>query len=179
MRPAWKRLVERADNPAFSQEEVFDALQAALETDWRKEVPSRLLQRVGSILRAPLLPPFRNTLTTRLEALKLETAGYPLGDTLLDHAIRSVTKGDTGIEVLKEAALYSLVDRMTRGLRQIREHYTRESRQNRVAHLKERLSCFTTRSHLMIVVERLLRIGKSGTLRRLAKQTRLDDGVDL
>ena len=179
MRPAWKQLAERADNPAFSPGEVFDALNTALESDWRKEVPAGLPQNVRSILRTPVLPPFRNILTARLESLKGDTAGYQLGNTLLDFAIRAVTKKSTGIGAFREAAFNALTDRATRRLRQIREHYLRESRQDRVAHLTERIRCFLDRPQLVTLVERLLQKGENDKIRKPAKKTRLDDGVEL
>ena len=179
MRPAWKQLAERADNSAFAPGEVADALHTALESDWRKEVPASVLEKIWSILRTPIWPPFRDNLTVRLESLKEDTAGYPLGSTFLDFAIRAVAKGSAGIGALREAAFNALADRATRGLRQIREHYVRESRHDRVADLTERIRCFLDRSHLMTLVERFLQKGKNEKIRKPAKKTGLDDGVEL
>ena len=50
MRPAWKKLAERADKAAFSAEEVRDALPAALAEDWRKEIPDSIVWKVREIL---------------------------------------------------------------------------------------------------------------------------------
>ena len=179
MRPAWKQLAERADNSAFSLDEVFDALQTALESDWHKEVPESLQQNVRSILRIPVLPPFRNTLTARLESLEEDTAGYPLGSTFLDFAILAVTKGSAGNGAFREAVVNALMDRVTRSCRQIREHYLRESRQDQVTQVMERIRCFLDRSRLVTIVDRLLQKGRNDKIRKPTKKTGLDDGVEL
>ena len=50
MRRSWKKLAERADNNVSTQEDVREALEMALERDWRLEVPVILYRRVESIL---------------------------------------------------------------------------------------------------------------------------------
>ena len=122
----WKRLAERADNKAYAPEEVRDALPEALEHDWRAEVPDNVCRRVRDILSDSQSSLFGDQRAKRLEALRRETAGYALGNTFLDYAIRAAARGRCGDEALREAAGKALTDRAARGARQVEEHYYRE-----------------------------------------------------
>ena len=175
----WKRLAERADTPAFASEEVRDAFQTALEGDWRKEVPPRILQQVRTMLQNPLLPCSSDQATSQLEVLRRETAGSALGDAFLNHAIQAVHRGLTGVDGLRETACNALMDRAMRGKRQVEEHYLRKSRPSRVARLRDRIESVVTQSNILMVADRILQMKKSEKLRRPLRQTGLDEGVQL
>ena len=85
MRPGWKKLAERADKAASSAEEVRDAVPAALEGDWRKEISDSLVRKVYEILSDSQTDFFCNQRTEKLELLQKEAAGYPLAVLFLDH----------------------------------------------------------------------------------------------
>lgn len=178
MTRGWKRLAERADNRAYAPEEVRDALPEALEQDWRAEVPDSFCRRVRDILSDSQSSLFGDQRTGQLEALRTETAGYPLGNTLLDYAIETAARGKIGDKALREAAGKALLDRAARGARQVEEHYWRESTHRRAAHVRERIEAGVTQSDIDGIARRLVSTDKSERPRQ-AKQTGLDDGVQL
>ena len=174
----WKKLAERADNKAYAPEEVRDALPEALEHDWRAEVPDSVCRRVSDILGDNQSSLFGDHRAERLEALRRETAGYALGNALLDYAIEAAARGRCGDEALTEAAGKVLTDRAARSARQVEEHYCRESTLHRAAHVRERIETRVTQSDIDGIAGRLVGTDKSESARP-AKQTGLDDGVRL
>ena len=191
MPPGWKKFAERADKKAYAPEEVRDALLAALEQDWRKEVPDSLCRTVRYILGDSQSSLFGDQRSERLEALHRKTAGYNLGNVFLDCVIQATELGRSGDEVLREAAGKALSDRAARGARQVEEHYCRKSTQHRAVHVRERIETVVTQSDITSMAGRLAgtdgnkeprRLAETdGTKgpRRLAKRTRIDDGVRL
>ena len=175
----WKKLAERADNEAYAPEEVCNALPAALEQDWRVEVPDRLFRQVWEIIGDNQSSLFGDLQTERLEALRREAAGNNLGNVFLDYAILAAERGLSGDETLKEVVGKALLDRAARGARQVEEHYCRKSTELQAAHVRERIEAVVTHSNMAGIVGRL--VGKDATKgpRRLAKQTGIDDGVRL
>lgn len=174
----WKKLAERADNKAYAPEEVRDALPEALEQDWRAEVPDSICRRVRDILGDNQSSLFGDQRAERLEALRGETAGYALGNALLDYAMEAAARGHGGDGALREAASKTLTDRAARGARQVEEHYCREATLHRAAHVRERIETGLTQSDIDGIAGRLVGTDKSERPRP-AKQTGLDDGVQL
>ena len=179
MRRGWKQLAERADKKAFAPEEVRDALPAALEQDWRAEVPDSLCGQVGTILRDNQSSLFGDQRAEKLESMRGETAGYNLGNAFLDYAILKAAQGRSGDGALREAACDALLDRATRGARQVEEHYRREASQGRAGHVRVRIESGVTQSDVAGIAGRLVGIDESEQARGHAKQTGLDDGVQL
>ena len=175
----WKKLAERADKKAYAPEEVRDALPAALEQDWRAEVPDSLCRQVRNILGDSQSSLFGDQRAERLEALRRETAGYNLGNAFLDYAIQAAERGGTGDEALKEATGKALSDRAARGARQVEEHYCRESTQRRAARVRERIESGVTQSDMAGIAGRVVGTDGTGGPRRPVKQTGIDDGVRL
>lgn len=175
----WKQLAERAANNAFSPEEVRDALPAALEQDWRAEVPEKFCGQVRRILGDEQSSLFGDQRAERLEALRGETAGFSLGNAFLDYAIQTAAQGRGGEKAIREAATNALADRATRGARQVEEHYCRESTQARAGHVRERIESGVSQLDIAVIAGRSVGIDKSEQPRAPAKQTGLDDGVQL
>ena len=174
----WKRLVKRADNRAYAPEEVCDALPEALERDWHAEVPDSVCRRVRDILGDSQSSLFGDQRAERLEALRGETAGYPLCNTFLDYAILVAERGQFGDEALRKAVGKALADRAARGARQIEEHYCRESTLRRAAHVRERIETGIMQLDIDGIAGRLVGIFTSESSRP-AKRTGLDEGVQL
>ena len=170
---------ERAHNTAFGPEEVRDALPEALEPDWRAEVPESLCRQVRNILGDRQISLFGDQRTERLKALRRETAGRNLSGIFLECAIQATEQGRSGDEALREAAGNALSDRALRGVRQVEEHYRRESTQYRAAHVRGRIEAGVTQLDMAGIAGRLVGTDESKGLRRPAKQTGLDDGVRL
>ena len=174
----WKKLAECADNAAYAPEEVRDALPEALEQDWHAEVPDSVRRRVRNILGDDQSSLFGDQRAERLEALRRETAGYPLGNAFVDYSIEAEVRGRHGDEALREAAVKTLSDRAARGARQVEEHYCRKSTGRRAAQVRERIETVVTQSDIDGIAGRLVGIDKSERPRP-DKQTGLDDGVQL
>ena len=176
----WKRLAERADRSAYAPEEVRDALPEALIQDWRAEVPDGLFRQVQVILGDGQVSMFIEHRSERLEALRGETAGYPLASVLLDYAILVAERGRHGDEALTAAAAMTLSDRAARGARQVEEHFQRESTLARATHVRERIETGVADSDMAAIAARFVGIDDGrGESVRPVKQTGLDDGVQL
>ena len=179
MRRSWKKLAERADKNVFTQEDVREALEVALERDWRVEVPEILNRRVESILHDTQISFFENQVVKQLEALRGVAAGYPLGGMFLDYAIQAAEKGLTGDDGLKVACCNALEDRAMRRVRQVEEHYLRRSKQCRATHVRKRIQDTVIQSDFEAIADICLQMNKSENLRGLVRHTGLDDGVQL
>ena len=179
MRPSWKKLAERVGNPAFSAEEICNAFQAALEEDWRKEIPDSYVRKVREILSDSQTDFFCDQRTEKLELLQKEAAGSPLAVLFLDYVTQAATGGLSGDKALEEAASQALVDRATRGARQVEEHYHRKATQGRAVDVRQRIESGIRGSDMAIITRRLVGIDKGEQPQRPAKQTGLDDGVQL
>ena len=179
MRRGWKRLAESAANKAFAPEEVCDALPKALEQDWRAEVAESLHRQIGTILGDRQNSLFGDQRMEQLEALRSSTAGFPLGGVFLDCAIQAAARGRTGDRAFVEAAYGALLDRATRGARQVEEHYRRKSTTNRATHVRERIDSGITQTDFTALAGYLVGTDKAAQPRMPAKKTSLDDGVQI
>ena len=179
MRPGWKKLAERAGNAASSAEEVRDAVPAALEGDWHKEIQGSLVREVRKILSDSQTDFFYNQRTEKLELLQKEAAGYPLAVLFLTYATQAVAGGLSGDKALEEAASQALADCATRGARQVEEHYYRKATQSHAADVRRRIESGIEGSDIAMITRRLVGIDKSEQPQRSAKRTGLDDGVQL
>ena len=179
MRPAWKKLAECADKAAFSSEEVRDALPAALAEDWRKEIPDTIVRKVREILSDSQIDFFCDQRTKELELLRGEEPGCPLRGLFLDYAIQVTAEGHSGDKALEEAASRAIADRAARGARQIEEHYHRKATQGRAVDVRQRIENGIRGSDMAITACSLVGIDKGEQPQRPAKQTGLNDGVQL
>lgn len=177
MRRGWKQLAERADKNAFAPEEICDAIPRALEQDWRAEVPQSLPRQIRAILEDNQSSLFGDQRLEKLEALRSNAAGYPLAGVFLDCAIQTAASGKAGDQAISEAVRGALMDRVARGIRQVEEHYRRESTQNRAMNVRERMESTVTQTDISAIIERVVGTGKAALPRMPAKQAGLDDGV--
>ena len=178
MRSAWKKVAERADKAAFSAEEVRDAIPAALSGDWRKEIPDSLVQKVRGMLSDGQTDFFRNQKTEQFILLQ-EAAGHPLAVLFLGYVTQAVAGGLSGDKALEEAASQALADRAARGARQVEEHYHRKATQGRAVDVRQRIESGIRGSDMATIARRLVGVDKGKRPQRSAKQTGLDDGVQL
>ena len=177
MRKGWKRLSEQADNKAFAPEEVQLALPHALERDWHAEIPQRLCQKIRAILNDSQSSYVPDLKVERLEALRDGTVVHPFSNVFLDCAVHEVTRGRTGEEAVRAAAVGALLDRATRGARQVEEHYRRKSASNRALNVRERIEDGISRSDFSTLAAQLTSTGSAERLLATDKRTGLDDGV--
>ena len=178
MSPSWKRFAGQVYNPAVSTEEAREALQAALEEDWRSEVPISLFQKIRVTLSDSQGQLFQDMVPERLQLLQAEAAGHLLGDRLVGQAIRVVEKGQSGDTALREATREALVERAQSGARQVEEHYYRSSKQGELE-VRERIERVFSELDVSALARRLCETEKGEHLQKPAKRTGLDDGVRL
>ena len=177
MRRGWKQLAERADNVAFSTEEIRNALSSALADDWREEVPGDICQQLQTILNKGQGFLFSGKKIEWLEALRGESAGYPLCSVLIDCAMYAVFKEHSSDDTLAKVAGSALSERAASGVRQVEEHYHRKSNQVRAVHVRERIEDNIIQSDIAQLAKRLTGLDRTERRHRPVKKTDIDDGV--
>lgn len=178
MRRGWRKVAERAANPAFAPEEICNALNPALAQDWNDDVPTNLIRGIDDIL-CDQQDLFKEEKALRLESLRPLTAGHGFGKLLLDCAIQLATNGEAGPEASAEAATNALAIRASRGARQVEEHYCRKSKAPRAHKVRARIEEGIGGASLADLARQLLKRQPAPASRTPAKQRGLDDGVRL
>jgi hypothetical protein len=180
MRPAWKKLAERADTPAFEQEQVTQSLAPALEDDWREAQCPDLVRNVREVLgdvRQGSL--FSNQKASELEAAKKQlAAGSPLRRLVVEHIIRALANGLQGEAALEAGVASALRDGAARGRYQVEEHFHRRSTEKRATKVGKRIEGAMTGCDFGALAKRFTG-NSTGGPGRPAKQQELDDGVRL
>jgi hypothetical protein len=178
MRAGWRRAAERADRPAYSAEEVIDAICRAVEEDWRAEIPDSCVGRLGKVLGDRQLSLLDDSRAAQFAAIRrsLEGSGS-LGGVLVDCVEECVANGKFGEAALRESVENALSDRVLRSARQMEEHYHRTSTR-RGLNIRDRLTEAITRVSYDALTNRVLRVGDRPA-ERPKKQQGLDDGVPL
>jgi len=173
MRKPWRRVAEYADMPAFSDEEVSDAVEKAVIHDWKAEVPSGLIGKIGEILGRKQETLFASEPAQSLEALRSSTGGSGLAQLLLDCAIQG--SSGVGTEAVALAVERTCSVWSKRHPRQIEEHYLRKSSAKRAVHVRSKIEGAVGR----VSFHRLARTLTDGKVHgiSLGKKTGLDDGV--
>lgn len=178
MRPGWKNLAELADTPAFSIPQVTQAVIGALSEDWREEVGPDVLEGLRKVLadsRQGAL--FANQTAADLDSLRGIAAGRPLALTLIECASQASANGLTGEAALESAASQALALGVSRGIRQVEEHYLRNSDSPRATNVRERSEEAAGNSGLDKLARYLTKIDPSAAPEKPSKRDDVDDGV--
>lgn len=169
----WRKFAQHADNEACEIDEVRGALIIALYRDV-KGIPAKLMQGIKDVL---LGNPQLN-LGGELEALRQTAAGSPFGNSILDYVIYAKDCNLEGKEALIKGVMDAAVDRTGRRVRQMEEHYKRESTDSRADRLAKRTSEAVEGIQIFahtLVNDALFSSGKN--LWHHSKKSGLDDGV--
>jgi hypothetical protein len=177
MRRSWKRLAEYADNQAFEADQIRDAVIPALERDCKGEIGADFLRkfdqvcgdRNGSLFESDIQP---------LESLRAE-AGAGLGRVVLEYAIQAAARGGAEVDIAVKAVTEALMDRATRGARQVEEHYYRKSTINRAHRVRERIEQGISGADMGALAQRVLNRERTRSAAAPSKRDGLDDGVKL
>lgn len=178
MRKGWKRVAESADNEAFSAAEVREAIVPALGEDCAREISREFIQglrRVCADLEGSL---FESEKARSLETLR-NAAGTGLARVVLDYAVREAANGRSAQDIPEKALREALVDRAGRGMRQVEEHYCRESTTPRANRVRERIEQAIRGADIDGLARRILQPDSGGSGAQAPKRDGLDDGVDL
>ncbi len=137
MRPGWKKVAEYADNENFAREQVRDAVEAAVEQDWRKDVSRALISSIREVLGGTTL--FSEDTHRSIEDLRQTVSGSAMGNALLDHLACAISGGMTGDAALREAVVNTSIDQSARCARQVEEHYLRKSTVDNTQDVRHRI----------------------------------------
>src|SRR6266850_4395746 len=99
MRPGWKKVAEYADNEAFASKDVWGAILAAIEQDWRKDISPGFVGCIQDVFRGATL--FSEDRLRAFEDLRPSVAGCTMGNTLLDYVACAVNDSKSGDEALE------------------------------------------------------------------------------
>ena len=179
MRPQWKALAKRAYIPAFSPEEVSEALPPALRRDWSAEVSEPFLRDVARALiggeQGSLFPGQAEADIRSLESGCASTLEASLAASALD----ALADGFRGTPALEQAIEIALEARGLSVFRQIEEHFHREVSDRRAADLRRRLEQSLVGQPLRELARDLAKGAPGPKPVGLSKQGGLDDGVTL
>ena len=178
MRTGWKKVAERADNPAFEAQQVADMLAQAVERDFRAEVSDQVLTSLLEMFDDAQGDLFPDQRACDFDYLRRLAAGFALGELLVNCANHASDEGRWGEEGLLHATKNALYERGLRGTRQVEEHYCRRSDSSRASTVRARMEEGMELVSLDESARRVLRID-SGPIRPSVKQKGLDDGVRL
>lgn len=177
MARAWKRVAERADNLAFSREEINGVLVPALERDCREHLSPNLLKGIRAALDDRNTYLFRSEIGPLIEGFRSEKCSI-MDRALLDNVCALSAQDAAGADVLVRALEAVVVDRAARGARQIEEHYVRRTDASRANGVRDRLESAIATIDSSEIAAHLLdqpRGSRGGPQKRRG----LDDGVEL
>jgi hypothetical protein len=179
LRKAWKELAKRGDQGIYDAEQVAEAAAGALASDFRNEIKWSLVDALKSIFtgrdNSLGLPEIA---LQELDEVKSLAAGSVFGTNAVAWSIELINEGKFGLDAFHEAIGLAAKVRGFANVRQVEEHYLRESNQRRADHVSARLSSAISnfsegRLGAMLVSP------KSDGVRRTKKKTHLDEGVPL
>ena len=178
MRRPWKKVAECADNSAFEVEEIRDAILPALENDCQREMRREFLDEFHGVCADQDASLFKCDLRPALERLR-RTASAGLEHLVIDHAIHAAANGASGRGVAEKAVGQALKDRGASGIRQVEEHYLRESTAKRAHNVRDRMEQAISGANIDTVARSLLDGRQKSTARKPSRRRGLDDGVKL
>jgi len=180
MRKPWKAVAEVADTAASSLSEVVPRMLNALSKDWREEISPRLLSALRDMFaRAEQVMMFPEDRCAELDRLSRAAVGLPLARVFIECADRVLAGGQYGEAGMEAAARSALELHVTRGVRQVEEHYLRESSAPRAGRVRDKLEQAASGCDLTGWARRLTRIDQGPTTVRPPKNDGLDDGAPL
>ena len=174
MSRGWKKVAKFADNSAYEQEEVAEAFTGALETDWKNGVSKGLLNQVLDIVDSPSL--INEVSVSAIEKLCRESSGNPVASTFLNYLMAECNSNGIANVNIPKVALNTLKDISSRHIRQMGEHYIRESNRPRSQKVVARLSDSIKGDGLKFLAGRMVS-SKSQLKVSSPKKNGLDEGV--
>ena len=176
MRPGWKKGAEYADNENFAREQVRDAVEAAVEKDWRKHISPALVSKIREVLGGTTL--FSEDTSRSVEDLRQMVSGCAMGNTLLDHLACAIDGGMTGDAALREAVVNTSVDQSARCARQVEEHYLRKSTIENSQDVRQRIEEAIQSTGFDSLADRIVE-PVSRHVPTVEKKDGVDDGVQI
>lgn len=179
MRRGWKKVAESADNDACSPSEIAEWVPAALKEDWGEEVPSDLLRRLRQVFVEHQASLFFDNVPEAIEGLRNEAAGAPFAGALLDHAIETADSDHLGYSGFVQAVNDALLNRALNCVRQIEEHYFRETDPKRAKDIRTRVEGAVGRVEIEQLARDLAEADGAPPIDAPKKKSDIDEGVQL
>lgn len=175
---AWRRVFERAENQAFSEDEVRESLMRALASDCKKEVSSRFLQDLCEERGSGSGTLFPDSQSEKLSQLMAKTPLGGLERTILEHLSLRLTTIPLSRSAVEYSVIDSLQERRDSRRRQAEEHYCQRGREDRS--IRQCFRRFDAASHmdLRTIAIRLID-GKTPVSDPSPIRDGIDDGVPL
>ncbi|HHW2244083.1 hypothetical protein [Pseudomonas aeruginosa] len=179
MRKPWKELAKRGDQETYDAAQVAEAATVALASDFKMEVSPYLTQELKAIFEGrdnSLLMP--DIALQQLEEMKALAAGSVFGKNAVLCSIELIDEGKFGADAFHEAIGLAAKMRGLANVLSVKEHFLRESNQQRAEHVHSRLSnaiCGLSEIQLG------LRLSSPGVveMRQPGKMTGIEAGVPL
>ena len=174
MRPWWKQAALRADKSAFDITECAEAIEIALEREFREELRPTFLSGLRNAHEEPSL--FSPADSIHLHKVNAET---PLEQRVLDNISVLTPAERADVNGLRNAFANAIRNEVPRFNKQIEEHFLRESGTGHARRERGRLDEAAARADVDALARRLLDTNGLRSVPILTKKTGLDDGVKL
>lgn len=181
MSRAWKKFAEWAYKPAFEIEEVAGLVIPALEESWREEDCGDVVRALKTILGGERqIDMFGASKMVELEAARRElAAGSPMRRLIVDHTIKAVAEGKTGLHAIQEGIQCALQDRAARVPRQAEEHFLRKHSTESIAtRQRTRMESAIAIAPISSLARRLSGLDKAAPVKTVKHQD-IEDGARL
>lgn len=179
LRKAWKELAKRGDQSVYDAEQVAEAAAGALVSDFKNEIKWSLVDLLKSIFTGQdnslMLPEIA---IQELENARTQAAGSVFGMNAVSWSIELISEGKFGLDAFYEAIGLAAKMRGFANVRQVEEHYIRESNQRRAKYVTGRLTSAITNFSETRLGSLLVSSELTGA-RRPKKKQHLDEGVPL
>ena len=135
MRKRWKALAERADNAAFSPEDVVAHVAPAVSGDWNDEISPSFLRDVGQYLGCGEQSHLFEKDPAEIDRIRRK-ASSPMEAAFAENAKDSNKRGEAA---LQEAVQKTMRECAVRRTLQAHEHWVRNTSPQRASRMKGRI----------------------------------------
>lgn len=170
----WKKVAQYAENDAFTEDQISQAVGPALATDWRSgdlEVGARVIGEIVDDQQASLFGQI-----DQLEALAQASAGNSLRQILVHCAMQRVDAGEVGSATVEGATADALAIWASRHTRPIEEHYCRKWDVSRAGNVRTRIEGGFAATNYDSIARQLLGTEAPAGLRAPSKYDGLEEG---
>lgn len=179
MKPGWRKVAQRARNPAFTPKELAEAVTRPLLAECNAE----FVRRVGTALnptdQTRLFEESPQEVAARLHKLRASAPGSQFAENLLDATIYAIYHPAGGVPVLEAALPVAVHATAESAFRGIEEHGLRKEGRATADSLRNRLSTADGLLDYRAIGDQLMQGGSPKNKSAAPKHTGLDEGVSL